>query len=64
MAKHTRWAWWLALTVGTAAMATHCAQEEEAPPPLGGPKRTAKAACRSPKKLTISGLTPTSLPGV
>jgi hypothetical protein len=64
MAKHTRWAWWLALTVGAAAMVANCSQEEEVPPPSGGPKKTIKSACKSPRKLTISGLEPTTMPGV
>lgn len=64
MAKYARWAWWLTLAVGTAAAVANCSKEDEGPPPSGTPKKTTKTACKSPKALTVSELSPTTQPGV
>ncbi len=63
MVKHARWAWWLALAVGATAAVANCSKEEDGPPP-SGPKKTTKAACKSPKSMTVSELSPTTQPGV
>lgn len=68
MANRAKWAWLLALSVGTAAALANCSSEDEGPPPSGaGGKKsttTTKTACKSPKSMTVSGLTAsTTLPG-
>lgn len=64
MAKHAQWAWWLTLVVGAAAALANCSKDDDAPPPGSTGKKPTKAACKSPKTMTISELSATTQPGV